>query len=81
VRIAGTDRDGAGVDIAVIDVPAFLAGFGISAAGEFGHALLKRGAPHAVVTESQSNPRLNVPSEEGNAPGQSSPLMSAPDKP
>src|SRR6266478_1674709 len=35
--IAGTDRDRPGVDIAVVDVPAFLAGFGRSAAGEFGH--------------------------------------------
>jgi hypothetical protein len=41
--IAGADRDRAGVDIAVIDVPAFLAGFGRSAAGELGHAALKRG--------------------------------------
>src|SRR5713226_6892841 len=35
--IAGADRDRAGVDIAVVDVPAFLAGFGRSAAGEGGH--------------------------------------------
>jgi hypothetical protein len=44
VWIAGADRDRAGVDIAVIDVPAFLADFRISAAGEFGHTPLKRGA-------------------------------------
>jgi hypothetical protein len=36
-------RDRAHVNIAEIDVPAVLA-FGISTAGEFGHALLKRTA-------------------------------------
>jgi hypothetical protein len=39
---AGADRDRAAMDVAVIDVPAVLA-FGISAAGESGHVLLKRG--------------------------------------
>jgi hypothetical protein len=42
VRLAGATRDRADVYIAEIDVPAVLA-FGIPAAGEFGHALLKRG--------------------------------------
>jgi hypothetical protein len=41
--IASADRDRAGVHIPVVDVPAFLAGISRSAAGEFGHALLKRG--------------------------------------
>jgi hypothetical protein len=40
--VAGPDRDRAGVDIAVVDVPAFLAGVSRSAAAEFGHAPLKR---------------------------------------
>jgi hypothetical protein len=31
------------VDVTIVDVPAFLAGIGRSAAGEFGHAPLKRG--------------------------------------
>jgi len=31
-------------DIIIADAPAFLAGFGIAAAGEFGHALQQRGA-------------------------------------
>src|SRR6266581_28220 len=43
MRVAGADRDRAGVHIAVVDVPAFLAGFSQSAAGELGHAALKRG--------------------------------------
>src|SRR6266853_2186954 len=41
-EVAGPDRDRAGVDIAVVDVPAFLAGVSRSAAAEFGHAPLKR---------------------------------------
>jgi hypothetical protein len=40
--LANTARDRANVNVAEIDVPAILA-FGISAAGEGGHALLKRG--------------------------------------
>jgi len=40
---AAADRDRAGVDIAVVNVPAFLAGVSRSAAGELGHAPLKRG--------------------------------------
>jgi len=43
MRVAGTDRDRAGVHIPVIDVPAFLGGVSRSAAGELGHAALKRG--------------------------------------
>jgi hypothetical protein len=42
-RNAGADLDRSGVDIAPIDVPAFVGGVGRLAAGEFGHALLKRG--------------------------------------
>jgi hypothetical protein len=41
--IARADRDRAGVHIPVVDVPAFLAGISRSAAGELGHAPLKRG--------------------------------------
>jgi hypothetical protein len=43
MRNAGAHRDRAGLHVPVIDVPAFLAGMGRSAAGEGGHALLKRG--------------------------------------
>jgi hypothetical protein len=42
VRNAGADLDRAGVDVAPIDVPAFLRRIGIAAAGEGGHAALKR---------------------------------------
>jgi hypothetical protein len=42
VRLADTACDCADVNIAEIDVPAVLA-FGIAAAGEGGHPLLKRG--------------------------------------
>ena len=41
--IAAADRDRAGVHIPVVDVPAFLAGFSRSTAGEFRHTPLKRG--------------------------------------
>ena len=40
--IASADRDRAGVNIAVVDVPAFLAGISRSTAGELGHAASKR---------------------------------------
>jgi len=43
VRNAGADFDRAGVDIAIINAPAFLRRIGITAAGEGGHAALKRG--------------------------------------
>jgi len=39
--VAGADRDRAGVDIAVVDMPAFLAGVSRSAAGEGGHVASK----------------------------------------
>jgi hypothetical protein len=39
---AGTDLDRAGADVAPIDVPAFLRRIGTTAAGEGGHAALKR---------------------------------------
>jgi hypothetical protein len=42
-RSAGAERDRADMDIAVVDVPAFLAGVSRSATGELGHAALKRG--------------------------------------
>jgi hypothetical protein len=42
VRIAAADRDRADTDIAVVDVPAIWP-FGISPAGESGHAALERG--------------------------------------
>jgi hypothetical protein len=42
VRNAGADLDRAGVNVAPIDVPAFLRRIGITAAGEGGHAALKR---------------------------------------
>jgi hypothetical protein len=42
MRNADADRDRADLNVAIVDVPAFLAGMGRSAAGEGGHALLKR---------------------------------------
>jgi hypothetical protein len=42
VRIADTLRDRTGVDVAKVDQPAFLAVIDGSAAGEGGHAALKR---------------------------------------
>ncbi len=41
MRIASADCDRAGVDIAEIDVPAFLAGFSRSASGKGGHGHIK----------------------------------------
>jgi hypothetical protein len=41
MRDACADRDHPGVHVAIVDVPAFLAGIGTSAAGEGGHAPLK----------------------------------------
>ena len=43
VRIAAADRDRPDADIAIIDMPAILASIGRWAAGESGHAALKRG--------------------------------------
>src|SRR6266436_3590837 len=43
MRDAAADRDRSGVHIPVVDVAAFLAGVSRSAAGELGHAPLKRG--------------------------------------
>ncbi len=40
--IARSDRDRADAHVTVIDMPAFVAGVGRAAAGEVGHALLKR---------------------------------------
>src|SRR5216684_4267067 len=37
MRIAAADRDGASMNIPVVDVPAFLAGFRIASAGKLGH--------------------------------------------
>jgi hypothetical protein len=42
IRIAAADRDRADAHVTIVDVPAFLAGVSRSAAGEFGHAPLKR---------------------------------------
>jgi hypothetical protein len=43
MRYAGAERDRAHVDVAAIDVPVVVA-FGVAAAGECGHAPLKRTA-------------------------------------
>jgi hypothetical protein len=54
---ARANFDRAGVDVAPIDVPAFLRGISRSAAGEFGHAPLKRGPKmRAIVKGRRSNP-------------------------
>ena len=42
MRNASADRNRADVHVAIVDVPAFLAGIGRSAAGQDGHAPLKR---------------------------------------
>jgi hypothetical protein len=42
MRDAGADRDRPGVHVAIVDVPAFLAGVFRLAEGELGHAPLKR---------------------------------------
>jgi hypothetical protein len=42
VRDAGAERERADVHVAVVDVPAFLAGVMVAAAGEGGHTPLKR---------------------------------------
>jgi len=42
-RVADASRDRPDANVTVVDVPAFLAGIGRSAAGESGHAALKRG--------------------------------------
>jgi hypothetical protein len=41
MRDAGADRDRPGEHIAVMDMPAFVAGFRIAAAGEGGHGAIK----------------------------------------
>ena len=48
-------RDRADADVAVIDVPAFILGFGIAAAGEGGHALLKRSGCADAIRPSREN--------------------------
>ena len=49
VRIPVADREPTGVDIAVIDVPAFLAGFRIAAAVSSGMRSLKRDVRHQAI--------------------------------
>jgi hypothetical protein len=51
MRNAGAERDRAHVHVAIIDVPAVLA-FGIAAAGEGGHTLLKRSAERSANYQS-----------------------------
>jgi hypothetical protein len=41
MRDAGADRDRADAHVTVVSVPAFLAGIGRAAAGEYGHATIK----------------------------------------
>src|SRR3977135_1136365 len=43
MRVAAADRDRAGEHVTIVDMPAFPAGVGRSAAGEFGHCPSKRG--------------------------------------
>ena len=55
VRVAAAPSDGADVDVLVKDVPTVLA-FGIAAAGEGGHAPLKRGlGGQAIARAPQSD--------------------------
>src|SRR6266436_6884509 len=44
---AGADRDRAHAHVTIVDVPAFVGGIGIAAAGELGHGAIK--APRAAV--------------------------------
>jgi hypothetical protein len=46
--IARSDRDRAHVHVAIVDVPTVVA-FGIAAAGECGHAVLKRSNPRQAI--------------------------------
>jgi hypothetical protein len=57
MRVADAPRDRASVDIAVVDVPAFLAGFSRSTAGELRHTALKRGLSRRALI---SGPGLRV---------------------
>jgi hypothetical protein len=50
MRVAGADRDRADVQVTVVDVPAFV-DFRIAAAGESGHALLKRGPNAPAIAQ------------------------------
>ena len=49
MRDAGADRNRAGLYVAIVDVPAFLAGIRGSAAGESGHAPLKRSHGREII--------------------------------
>ena len=42
LRVTGADRERAGIDVTVVDVPAFVAGFRITSAGELGYQALNR---------------------------------------
>ena len=53
MRDAGSDRDRPDVHVTIVDVPAFLAGIGRSAAGEFGHASRMRAEADAVFSGKQ----------------------------
>src|SRR6266481_1093137 len=72
---ARVDAERAAAEIAADATPGTSVGLRPAACGAVS---LARPAPHAIVTESQRNPRLNVPSEKSNAPGA---LMLAPEKP
>jgi hypothetical protein len=51
MRVAGADCDRADVHVTVVDVPAFLEDFRIAAAGERGHAPLKRGPNAPAIAQ------------------------------
>jgi hypothetical protein len=61
MRLAYAARDGADLNVTVVDVPAILA-FGIAVAGEFGHGALKRGRtaigkPLRLAVDNRDNPK------------------------
>lgn len=64
VRVADALNDRADVDIAIVDVPAFLAGIGRSAAGEFGHASRMRAEADAVFSGKQPLPAAQSQREQ-----------------
>ena len=51
MRITDAPRDRSDANVTVIDVPAFLAGIGRAAAGESGHAALKRDFAGEITPE------------------------------
>ena len=54
MRVAGADRDRADADVAKVDLPAFVAGFEIAAAGKDGHGIIEAWPGRAMEKEKWS---------------------------